>query len=82
VYGVSLDKQESKGGKQDWQEAIIKDGLAWTNVSDLQYWNSKAAQMYNIKSIPSNFLLDKTGKVIAKNLRGQELINKLKELMP
>lgn len=70
IYGVSLDRN-----KKAWEEAILKDGLAWIHVSDLKYWDSEAAKLYRIESIPSNLLLDKTGKIIAKNLHGAELDN-------
>jgi len=50
----------------------------WTNVSDLRGWNSVAAQMYGIQSIPSNILIDPTGKIIARNLRGNQLEEFLK----
>jgi len=75
VYGVSLDRRRS-----DWLQAIEEDGLHWTQVSDLKYWNSKAAEIYNIKSIPFALLLDPEGVIIAKNLRGQALEDKLAEL--
>lgn len=75
VFGVSLDRK-----KEDWLKAIEKDGLSWTHVSDLQYFNSAAAQLYNIQAIPATYLLDKEGKIIAKNLRGIALRKKLEEL--
>ena len=75
VFGVSLDRK-----KEDWLRAIEKDGLSWTHVSDLQYFNSAAAQLYNIQAIPATYLLDKEGKIIAKNLRGIALRKKLEEL--
>jgi len=68
VLGVSLDQQ-----KDAWVNAIRKDNLAWSHVSDLQSWSNAAAQLYNIKSIPGNFLIDPTGKIIAKDLHGEEL---------
>jgi peroxiredoxin len=76
ILGVSLDKT-----KKDWEEAVAKDGLTWTNVSDLKFWENSAAQLYAVKSIPHNLLLDKDGKIIAKNLRGEELQAKLAELL-
>lgn len=75
VYGVSLDRS-----KEDWLQAIQQDGLAWTHVSDLKFWQSEAAKTYNINAIPFSVLLDPNGKIIAKNLRGQALDNKLKEI--
>lgn len=76
VYGVSLDRN-----KQEWMQAIQEDGLAWTQVSDLQYFNSQAARDYNIQAIPFSILLDKEGKIIAKNLRGAALEQKLEEVL-
>ncbi len=76
VFQVSLDKS-----KQAWVKAIKDDGLGeWTHVSDLQQWNSAPAKLYGVQAIPSNFLLDKDGKVIAKNLRGEDLGKKLQEI--
>jgi peroxiredoxin len=75
VFGVSLDRS-----KEDWVKAIEKDGLAWTQVSDLSYFNSEAARTYGIEAIPATILLDKDGKIIARNLRGQALEDKLAEL--
>ena len=75
VFGVSLDRK-----KEDWVRAIEQDGLSWTQVSDLQYFNSAAAQLYNVQSIPATYLLDPDGKIIAKNLRGIALRKKLEEL--
>jgi peroxiredoxin len=76
VFGVSLDQK-----KEDWVKAIADDKLTWTHVSDLQYWNNAAAKMYAVSSIPANYLLDETGTIIGKNLRGEALYNKVKELL-
>lgn len=77
VFSVSLDKD-----KTAWKNAIIKDSLLWPyHVSDLKYWSNAAAVEYGVSLIPSNFLIDKNGTVLAKNLRGQDLENKLKELL-
>ena len=76
VYGVSLDRN-----KEDWVKAIAEDGLTWTHVSDLKYFDSQAAHDYNINAIPFSILLDKTGKIIAKNLRGAALEQKLEEVL-
>jgi hypothetical protein len=76
--GVSLDQP---GKQQAWLDAIHKDGLTWTQVSDLNYFNNAVAKQYGIVAIPQNFLLDKTGKIIAKNIRGDELDQKLREIM-
>lgn len=76
VFSVSLDKN-----KQSWIDAIAKDNLSWPNhVSDLKYWSSEAAKIYGVNSIPSTFLLDKEGRIIAKNLRGEALTNALKQI--
>ncbi|HZY38752.1 MAG TPA: TlpA disulfide reductase family protein [Mucilaginibacter sp.] len=77
IIGVSLDPPDGNGR---WLAAIHKDGLPWTQVSDLKFWDSEAAIMYGVRAIPQNFLLDPNGKIIAKNLRGDDLENKLKEL--
>jgi peroxiredoxin len=76
VYGVSLDRT-----KEDWVKAIAEDGLTWTHVSDLKYFECQAAKDYNINAIPLSILLDKTGKIIAKNLRGAALEQKLEEVL-
>jgi peroxiredoxin len=76
IYGVSLDKD-----KNAWLAAIKKDGLTWTHGSDLKFWNSAVAQTYGVNAIPATYLLDKDGKVIAKNLRGPSLEAKLSELL-
>lgn len=76
VFGVSLDRT-----KEDWMQAIRKDGLTWTHVSDLKYWNSEVAKTYNINGIPFSLLLDKNGVIIAKNLRGPALDKKLAEVL-
>jgi len=76
IFSVSLDQK-----KQDWLDAIKKDNLTWTHVSDLQYWSSAAAKLYAVNSIPANFLLDEKGAIIAKNLRGDDLHKKVMELL-
>ncbi len=75
VYGVSLDRT-----KDDWLQGIREDGLTWTHVSDLKFWQSEAAKTYNITAIPFSLLLDPEGKIIAKNLRGAALDHKLEEI--
>ena len=78
VLGVSLDQP----GKKDlWLQAIEKDGLTWTHVSDLKFWDNAVAKQYGIQSIPANYLIDPTGKIVAKNIRGEELPKKLAELL-
>ena len=76
VLGVSLDKD-----KESWIKAITDDKLPWTHISDLQQWGNAAAKLYKIESIPSNMLIDPSGKIIGKNLRGEELMAKLKETL-
>jgi peroxiredoxin len=76
VLGVSLDKE-----KAPWLEAIKADGLAWTHVSDLKFWDSMVVPMYRIEGIPYNVLLDPNGVVIAESLRGEALIAKLSEVL-
>ena len=78
VLGVSLDRP---GQKEKWLDAVKADGLEWTQVSDLQFWNNGAAKQYHIRAIPQNFLIDPSGKIIGKNLRGEALNQKLKELL-
>lgn len=69
VFGVSLDKTAD-----GWKQAIAADKLAWPyHISDLQYWNSKHAAIYGVRSIPTNFLIDKNGIIVARNLRGPAL---------
>lgn len=75
IFGVSLDKDGNK-----WKGAIKQDGLTWMHVSDLKGWQSVAAATYNIHSIPATILLDKSGRIIAKDLRGQALEAKLQEI--
>ncbi|WP_299459133.1 TlpA disulfide reductase family protein [uncultured Microscilla sp.] len=75
IYGVSFDNKKDR-----WLKAIKKDGLEWTQVSDLQGWNSVAGYDYNVRSIPASFLIDKKGRIVAKNLRGGELNKKLEEI--
>jgi hypothetical protein len=75
---VSLDKEIAKDA---WLAAIKSDGLEWTQVSDLKYWNNMAATLYGVHAIPQNFLIDPQGKIVAKNLRGDALDDKLQELL-
>ncbi len=76
ILGVSLDRT-----KEDWVMAIKQDGLTWTHVSDLKYFQSKAAQDYNISGIPFSILVDPNGIIVAKNLRGSALQKKLAEVL-
>jgi peroxiredoxin len=76
VFGVSLDRR-----KEDWLQAIQQDGLTWTHVSDLKYWQSEAAKTYNITGIPFSLLLDPNGIIIDKNLRGAALEKRIAGLL-
>ncbi|MBL0912995.1 MAG: AhpC/TSA family protein [Bacteroidia bacterium] len=76
VFGVSLDKD-----KAAWVNAIAQDKLTWPHVSDLQFWQSAAARIYSVTSIPKSFLIDKEGRIIAMDLRGPALEAKLSEVL-
>ncbi|MFZ9388718.1 MAG: redoxin domain-containing protein [Chitinophagaceae bacterium] len=78
VLGVSLDRP---GNREKWLEAIHADNLTWTHVSDLQWWDNAVAKMYNVTSIPLNILVDPEGKIVARNLRGPDLRNKLCQVL-
>jgi len=75
ILGVSLDRS-----KDAWVQAIQQDNLTWKHVSDLQFWNSEAAQTYGVSSIPYTVLVDREGNVIAERLRGGGLESKLAEV--
>ena len=77
VFGVSLDRD-----RKNWLKAIKDDQLDWQQVSDLKYWANEAARLYEISSIPRNFLLGPDGKIIARDLRGEDLLDKLEEIFP
>jgi len=74
IISVSLDTK-----KQDWLDAIQKDGLPWLHVSDLKGWKNEVALMYGINAVPQMFLLDPNGVIIAKDLGGEDLAKKLEE---
>jgi thiol-disulfide isomerase/thioredoxin len=77
VYSVSLDQDKLR-----WENAILTDGLIWPNhVSDLAGWQNAAAKLYGVSSIPHTVLVDRNGNIVARNLRGEQLTAKLKELM-
>lgn len=76
ILGVSLDKN-----KASWLEAIKEDNLAWQQISDLKYWSSAAVPLYGLDVIPYNVLIDPQGKIIATNLRGSSLQDKLSEVL-
>jgi len=75
IFGVSLDNN-----KEAWEKAIKDDGLTWTQVSDLKGWSSAAGIAYTVQSIPTNFLIDPKGRIIARNLRGEQLMRALEEI--
>ncbi|RZJ63815.1 MAG: TlpA family protein disulfide reductase, partial [Flavobacterium sp.] len=77
IVGVSLDQ----GSKDAWANAIKQDGLPWIQVSDLNGWKNEVALMYGINSVPQNLLINPQGIIIGKNLRGEELTEKLFELI-
>ena len=76
IFAVSLDSS-----RDGWVAAIEKDGLDWTNVSDLLLWDSEPAKLYGVRAIPSNFLIDENGVIVAKNLKGEDLHNTLNDLL-
>ena len=76
ILGVSLDKDRAA-----WEKAVKDDGLVWEQVSDLKGWNCAPAALYGVRSIPSNFLINPEGRIIAINLRGEALEQKLKEVL-
>ncbi len=76
IFAISLDSS-----RDSWLAAIEKDGLVWTNVSDLLLWDSEPAKLYGVRAIPSNFLIDENGVIVAKNLKGEDLHNTLNDLL-
>lgn len=76
ILGVSFDKDLN-----NWKKAIADDNLTWKHISDLQHWNNGAAGIYGIKAIPQNVLVDPNGIIIARNLHGDVLKNKLREIL-
>lgn len=76
ILGISLDEDKGK-----WEEAIKSDSLSWQQVSDLKGWKNEVAELYGISAIPQSFLVDPQGKIVAKNLKGEELDKKLEELL-
>ncbi len=75
IFSVGLETNKTL-----WEQAIKRDGMTWTQVSDLEGWGSAAAAEYNVTSIPANFLIDPQGRIIARDLRGSRLEEKLREL--
>jgi len=76
IVGVSLDKDLAS-----WNQAIAKDKITWVQVSNLKEWAEPIAKQYNVEQIPTTFLLDASGKIVAKDLRGEELKAKVLELL-
>ena len=81
ILGVSLDGGTTRTTKEAWLKAVEADELNWTQVSDMQGWSNAVAKDWGIKSIPASFLIDPSGKIVAKNLRGAALHTKLAELL-
>lgn len=78
IIGVSLDQE---GKLEEWKNAIAQDNLTWYHLSNLKFWQDPIAELYNVKSIPAIFVLDANGIIVAKDIRGEELKNKVKELI-
>jgi peroxiredoxin len=76
VIGIGLEER-----KDEWKKAIQQDGLFWLQLSDLNYMKSEVAALYSITAIPQNVLIDPAGNIIARNLKGQKLEDKLKEIL-
>ena len=76
ILGLSFDNN-----REAWLKAVADLGMTWPQLSDLQGWNSLAAQKYNVRAIPFTLLFDPEGKVVASNLRGDDLTKKLEELL-
>lgn len=76
IVGVSLDKDS-----KNWKEAIANDKLTWVHVSHLKFWDEPIALQYEVQEIPATFILDASGKIVARNLRGSELRTKIVELL-
>ena len=76
IVGVSLDKDLA-----NWNKAIAKDKITWVQVSNLKEWSEPIARLYNVEQIPTTFLLDTSGKIVAKDLRGEDLKVKVLELL-
>lgn len=76
IIGISLDSNLEK-----WKQAILKDKIKWIQVSNLKEWNDPIAKMYEVNQIPSTFLLDRSGKIVAIDLRGTQLKDKINELL-
>jgi len=78
IIGVSLDRENQK---DQWTQAIADDNLTWNQVSNLKFWQDPIAQQYGVRAIPAQFILDENGVIVAKNLRGDELEAKIKQML-
>lgn len=78
IIGVSLDREDQR---DRWLQAIEEDQLTWPQISNLQFWEEPIAQLYGVRAIPAAFILDENGVIVATNLRGDDLENKVKELL-
>ena len=78
IIGVALERENQK---REWVKAIKDDKLSWYNVSNLKFWDDPIAKLYQVSAIPATFLLDDKGIIIARNLRGLALYNKVEELL-
>lgn len=78
IIGVSLDRP---GKADEWKKAIANDKLTWTHISNLKHWDDPIAKTYGIEGIPATYILDETGKIVAKDLTGEALKAKIKELL-
>ncbi len=76
ILGVSLDRT-----REEWLQGISEDGLIWNHVSDIKFWQSEAAQLYAVSSIPHTVLLDKDGTIVARPQNEEELRAKVQELL-
>ena len=74
IIGISLDRN-----KDNWIEAINHDGLTWTQVSDLKFWDSQIPELYGVRGIPANLLLDTAGVIVERNIMGDDLIKALQK---
>ncbi len=81
VLGVSLDGGTTRTTKEAWLKAVADDNLTWTHVSDMQGWDNVVSKSYGVSAIPFNFMVDPNGKIIARNIRGEELQTKLTEIL-
>ncbi|RZK60497.1 MAG: AhpC/TSA family protein [Pedobacter sp.] len=81
VLGVSLDGGTTRTTKEAWLKAVADDGLAWAHVSDLKGWDNEVSKNYGVSAIPFNFMVDPSGKIVARNITGEALQKKLEELL-